>query len=153
VKVSPEKHRKKESKMNDMNLLDTALYWRQLLVKAIEEKGEDYTYPLDLSRVRSDGERDPYAYVERSDDGALLSSCIVGHALVYDGANYNKIASIEGKVARLAVPVVAPDLPSVVVAGLASAQEAQDAGQPWGEALDHYDTWCSAIPGYLTAVK
>jgi hypothetical protein len=89
-----------------------------LLERAVQEKGEDYVYPLSDKRdgiCRYAVDYEP--------------SCIVGHVLFYLG---KLDAAIEGASAHTVLHDLATDEAKYL---LLVVQRAQDAGKPWGQAL------------------
>jgi hypothetical protein len=154
--------------------LDEALHWRQLLVKAIEEKGEDYVYedPIDWSVVPENdrwkeckylqhetayatatqvGDKTGYVDVQVFIEGKVTGpACLVGHAWYYDGRPVEALVAAEGTSAKMLLD----DLDEDVAYAVDLAQSSQDRGETWGEALAVYDKRCNKIiPGYKDAVK
>lgn len=112
------------------DLLDAATAMR-LLEEVVAAKGEDYVY------------------VPRSSDGACTylhgrkPGCIVGHVLIRHGVPVEVIRKWEdrsadslyhgGGLPNAATLTPLTDEPTAVI--LQQAQEIQDQGKPWGEAL------------------
>lgn len=150
-----------------MNELDTALHYRQLLAKAIGEKGEDFVYdaPFKVKDPNAEGGVTPlctyleYEVVEPANEveGGVAyrnptgrPSCIVGHALFYDGRDLVDLERAEGTGAM----AIAHTGHQRVDYALAKAQGAQDDGRTWGASLLAYDNDCARnIKGYRGAIK
>jgi len=121
-----------------------ALHWRGLLVKAIEEKGEGYVYPR-----RPVSETYMCRYVL---DGK--PSCLIGHAMYYNGDPLAEIAKHEGRGAYAPVSALHQGLDWYVIHALQEAQGGQDVGETWGSALRRYDQFASNhILGYEEAIR
>lgn len=102
---------------------------RKLILKAIDEKGEDYVYPAELRE-----EFDTCLYF--TPDGA--PACIIGHVLAYKGieATYD----IEGQSAYDVLRSCWPEpLPAAVLIAATQAQQTQDGGGTWADALETFD--------------
>lgn len=95
---------------------------RELLQRAVNEKGADYVYP----------ERFNCRYF--NEDGG--PSCIVGHVLDYKGLTLDDVPGVENTAALLTIRgdgvIKCDDLTS---RALQEAQNVQDCGEPWGYAL------------------
>ena len=107
----------------------TAEKARELLARAVAEKGEDYVYQPPEGRQRR------CLYVHPDSPG-----CIVGHVFHYLGVAPEVLARYEGSHAGLVasrLTGVSPENP--VAIALTVAQDAQDAGEPWGRALQAFD--------------
>lgn len=102
---------------------DTKPSLRDLLARAVAEKGEDYVYPEE----EKDGVGCHYFYEGRP-------SCIIGHVLSYLGMTEGPEGS--GAIFALRRLGFSPAEEYAAVA----AQESQDAGRTWGDALAAYDT-------------
>jgi hypothetical protein len=148
--------------------LQEALRVRSLLVKAIEEKGEDYVYPKNpLLRAGVGGPQCTYANYKppMTETEAqhlryltpIAPSCLVGHAAYYAGVDLEtlKEGDTEGGTESGADRIfhAAGATTRKVFTALRNAQTVQDRGQPWRLALAAYDRRCSAIEGYEEAVK
>ena len=111
-----------------MTITITAAEARELLTRAVEEKGADYVYP------RSVDEALGCAYFE--DDGT--PSCIVGHVLAYKGVTLETLPlpDFDNNASVWALQrsgfLEADDRASEA---LRRAQGRQDGGGDWGEAL------------------
>lgn len=117
---------------------------RALIVRAIEEKGADYRYqmPTQVDPETGDEWQD-CVYVA---DGQ--PSCLVGHVLVMAGVPMPSILPYEGTSADATWGSLMDGTPpttyvrgesSVVAQALWAAQQAQDNGKTWGEALEAFD--------------
>ena len=117
----------------------TAEKARELLARAVAEKGEDYVY---------EWQEGAYTYACMYFHGDQ-PGCIIGHLLAYQGVkpedlgDYNTwdvgtLAEQDLDVGTLAEQGLI-DAPLPVVKALAKAQLAQDDGATWGEALKAFD--------------
>jgi hypothetical protein len=113
-------------------LVQEALHVRDLLDKAIVEKGEDYIYP----RVVLDESSCNYLEYEDnlSREVPIGPGCLVGHVLLYDGVEMSELMGKEGSGAASVAPYSAS-----VNTALGLAQQHQDQGHPWKEARQKYD--------------
>lgn len=95
---------------------------KDLLQRAVEERGEDYVYPRASS---------PGGCVYFEDDGT--PSCIVGHVLAYLGYTKDDIEDFNDQ----SVGAVSDAAPMDFQARwlLRDAQIRQDQGTPWGRAV------------------
>lgn len=134
-------------------LLNEALHWRSLLAKAVEEKGADYVYPV---VVRGSESLPPCTYATYDRNAQPIGpSCLVGHALYYDGVPIKTLGALDE------IGAIDDDgadehshISAQVREALATAQSFQDQEEAWGRALDAYDRDCVRnIPGYKEAVK
>lgn len=102
----------------------------QLLREAVAEKGPDFVYK-DLSGTPADSFAE-CRYVHGDEPG-----CLVGNVLFRHGIPLVRMQDFEGegagRVVRELVDTYESPAPSVLVA----AQETQDSGGTWGEALDN----------------
>ena len=98
---------------------------RDLIARAVAEKGEDYIYPED-EKDGDDGEMCRYFYDGRP-------SCIIGHVLSYLGID----EAVEGAGAEVALDGLGFSYEELRAAD--EAQTAQDEGCAWGQALISYD--------------
>jgi hypothetical protein len=100
---------------------------KELLAEAVTLKGEDYVY------VNRDGEQAGHDtschYVHGDQPG-----CIVGHVLHRAGVSLADLSNYEGQGAEDPASQLT-DAGGEVVRLLAFAQEHQDRGVPWGEAV------------------
>lgn len=139
--------------------LDELLTFRQLLVKAIEEKGENYIYPrnnhcmyLEYNQVAI--EEYEGMEVPIRNNVPTGPSCLLGYALYYLGVPLTTIEKIEGGPITLAqargLNIAKHE---VTIKALRSAQFAQDRQHPWKEALMQYDDVAGIVPGYREAIK
>ena len=104
----------------------------ELLGKAVEERGEDYTYPEDWKiYLDPDEQSGQCMYVQPDMAGP---ACIVGHVLYAYGLSLEELETIESRTALAAGLEFGVDSASVNL--LMTAQRAQDSGQTWGEAFD-----------------
>lgn len=98
---------------------------------AVEAKGEDYTY---VNRHGEPASPDVSCYYTHpTADGGWEPGCIVGHVLVGWGVSLDDLRAHEGDGAggvctHLGIPIA-------VAQTLSLAQQEQDAGGTWGEAL------------------
>lgn len=99
---------------------------RALLARAVEEKGADYVYPeFETGCSYLDGEGNP--------------SCLVGFVLTYAGVSGFEIENCEGTQAAEVVGSIFPDTEDRVRAALRAAQQVQDNGGTWAEAVVEFD--------------
>lgn len=103
---------------------------RDLIVRAVEEKGADYVYP-DSEKGLVSMYTEPICRYFREDDGA--PSCIFGHVLSYLG----KSTALEGSNADIALAGCGFTGAERTAAN--HAQVSQDSGATWGETLSVYD--------------
>lgn len=111
---------------------------RELLQRAVDEKGADYVY------VPEDGGLGKCQYFH-NEGGERVPGCIIGHVLAYKGVTYDTLGgrflnrmsvtylASNGTVADLS------DTPHSVLSALRAAQDTQDDGATWSEALAAFD--------------
>jgi hypothetical protein len=99
-----------------------------LIEGAVALKGEDYVYPIAV-----DGESTEWGGCDYVRDGQ--PSCIVGHVLVAAGVPPEQLSRHEGTSASNVVRSLKPEWGEEVGVALDSAQELQDSGSTWSEAL------------------
>jgi hypothetical protein len=107
----------------------------EAMKKAVQEKGEDYTY------VQYGGE----CYYRHPD--TKEKSCLIGHVLVEVGVESTLIDALErfsiGAILSEARPPFALPLREVfdkrTIYAMNVAQESQDQGSPWGDALADFE--------------
>ena len=100
----------------------------ELLQRAVAEKGADYVYDPDSANPGSYG----CAYFQQ--DGT--PSCLVGHVIAYKGLTKGLLGVWNGSDVDLLVERGFLDLDERAQWLLANAQNLQDNGKSWGEALD-----------------
>lgn len=100
-----------------------------LLEKAVGEKGADYVYP----RMMTVGDITVATQCDyfREDQ----PSCLVGHVLSYLG--YDNADEAEGHSASYAMEKLGIEFDDAAAFILEQAQDAQDSGTPWGEAVEN----------------
>lgn len=98
---------------------------RALLVRAIEEKGADYVYPRPNAGQC-------YYFHDTNEPG-----CLIGTVLAYLGFDSSEVR--EGCSASENIPGLIPITPMEVTDALFHAQEMQDTGSTWGQALIAFD--------------
>ena len=105
--------------------------WRELLKAAVEARGREYVYESKEGCVYFDSvTRQP--------------SCLIGHCLPKFGVDAQPFvdsytlngADVDGSTLWAAIEPMPSDS---LLAALASAQEVQDRGGTWGEALDAFE--------------
>lgn len=147
--------------------LQEALRVRTLLVKAIEEKGEDYVYPKNpLLRAGIGGPRCTYAEYKKPEPEAegqhirdltpVAPSCIVGHVAYYAGLDLETLKAADVDPYSNGLNDISAGIgitSKSVIWGLRQAQTGQDHGYPWERSLLAYDVGCARIAGYAEAVK
>lgn len=112
---------------------------RSHLVKAVEEKGADYIYPLAYKSADVEaGYESECVYATLDEQGNKAPSCLVGHAFSYDGL-LSEVSADEGMAARVVAERIGYSSNDSVLGALDAAQNAQDRGGTWGEALDTFD--------------
>lgn len=100
---------------------------RELMVRAVEERGADYVY-----QQHEDHTTGPLCRYQREDG---TPDCLIGLMLSYIGPiPANKAGS-----ARYVVGGMYPDTSEFVLRALAEAQVEQDRGYTWGEALEKFN--------------
>lgn len=109
----------------------------ELLERAVEENGPDYVYDSGpgCDYVRTDW--------DANDNPIYAPSCIVGHAFYYLGVPIEQIVVLDHQ-AHGGIAHVAHNLPELLGVELtreaedvfATAQDKQDNGIPWGEAVE-----------------
>jgi hypothetical protein len=101
----------------------------ELLERAVQEKGADYAMPKD-----EDGDVVGCVYF---DEETKEPSCLVGHALAYDGFTYEDLGVNNGR----GITYVGDELYSRIAQRtrrlLSHAQDDQDNGATWGSALEY----------------
>lgn len=105
----------------------TKEYVTRLMEEAVAERGSDYQY-------------DTLSGCDYVRDGE--PSCIVGCVLAAAGVPLDKLHQYEGTSASMVVDAVAPHewADPDIRSALELAQESQDSGRPWGEALEDFKT-------------
>lgn len=102
----------------------------QLLRKARDEKGKDYIDP---------NSEDDWGMCEYTTPDAL-AGCIVGHVFTYAGVPLGGLRYVQGDAAavvRQACVSSYVNFTPGAIKALAKAQQMQDTGSPWGEAVWH----------------
>lgn len=101
-------------------------------IKAVvEEFGADYVYPYAAAPADC-------RYTEYDENGPTAPSCIAGHVLHRLGVPLDELRQWEGNnIHGLQENYI--NLPAGAYEGLSAAQEAQDGGKTWGEALNIYN--------------
>jgi hypothetical protein len=109
--------------------LDTA---KNLIEKAIADKGEDYVYPRAV--LAAEGMKACEYFEPDETTGAVVPSCIVGYALAYIGVEAEDLGNENGGTvwdmvteADLAIDIDAANF-------WMNVQQLQDRGVPWGQA-------------------
>jgi hypothetical protein len=128
-------------------LVQEALHVRDLLDKAIVEKGEDYVY----ERINFDESSCNYLEYEDnlSREVPIGPGCLVGHVLLYDGVEMSELMGKEGSGAASVAPYSAS-----VNTALGLAQQHQDQGHIWKEARQKYDEHLVYhLSGYAAALS
>lgn len=74
-------------------------------------------------------------YVHTNENGAKVCGCLVGHVLNRLGVPLDTLAEYEGKGAEYVVEGLDLNLSRQTARVLWIAQDEQDRGKPWGEAL------------------
>lgn len=118
---------------------------------AVEERGRDYIYPPAVERdMDSDYEVGPIYYDDEyhyGDGGCVyqtaegVPACIIGVVLDKLGLDVPAYGAMND--ARVVLEA-RTTLPSYVLRAARQAQNEQDHGQPWGQALDTYYVGVSA---------
>lgn len=106
----------------------TREYVTRLMEEAVALKGEDYVYEMPRNK---EGDVIGCSYIHNDQP-----SCIVGHVLVAAGVDPDQLHQHEGVAAEnLTIRVQLWDTDYTMSRALNAAQEAQDSGETWGEAL------------------
>jgi hypothetical protein len=120
----------KTSKPNPTAVEITLDEAKELLGRAVKEKGADFVYqPItDMGRTQC-------AYFDPSDKAP---SCLVGHVLAYKGLTYERLESTSSVVTEVQELVEEGHIKvdNETLALLTVAQVEQDQGQTWGRALE-----------------
>ena len=105
---------------------------KQLLAEAVAEKGADYVYTTPDGEQGNEDVSPNCFYVHGFQPG-----CIVGHVLHKAGVSLASLREEESNNASGVLSSLRPDLPYEpgVDVLLNEAQQAQDQGVPWGEAV------------------
>lgn len=111
----------------EIELPQDAETWRDLLVRAIEEKGADYVYEAPGGRFSS------CVYFNGDQP-----SCLIGHALSYLGVDRDCLSTY-GNTTAIAAGLLGTRVPDPVSEALSVAQGRQDHGATWGDALASFD--------------
>jgi hypothetical protein len=118
---------------------------KELLARAVKEKGEDYVYaPL------TDMGRSQCAYFNPADK---CPSCMVGYVLSYKGVTYDVLETTNSVVTEVQDLVEEGHLKvdNETLALLTIAQVEQDQGQTWGRALEEaLETYEESAKAYET---
>jgi hypothetical protein len=105
---------------------------KELLGRAVKERGEDYVYapPLDPETGAN-----PCVYFSPADKAP---SCMVGYVLSYKGVTYEDLAATDSTITEVQSLVEEGHLrvDNETLALLTVAQVEQDQGQTWGRALE-----------------
>jgi hypothetical protein len=103
----------------------------ELLERAVQEKGADYAMPKD-----EDGDVVGCVYF---DEETKEPSCLVGHALAYDGFTYEDLDhyNSNGRGITYVGPELYDRLAKRTLRLLVNAQDQQDNGGSWGYALEY----------------
>lgn len=107
---------------------------KELLARAVKEKGEDYVYVPLREGGRPNG-RPQCAYFNEED---RCPSCMVGYVLSYKGVTYERLDATNSVVTEVQDLVEEGHLKvdNHTLALLTVAQVEQDQGQTWGRALE-----------------
>lgn len=108
--------------------------WRALMVATIEERGADYVYE---TKVYGD-----CRYLALDEGGGKVTggACLIGCMLLKAGVDPDKLYEAEGLTAATALKMGMRDtVPVGTLNALQAAQQTQDNGEPWGEALRSFD--------------
>jgi hypothetical protein len=104
-----------------------------LLRRAVEDKGPEYIDP--------NSSEDGCVNMNKDEDGNLCPSCIVGHVLVYAGVDMEFLFKYNGEAADTCLLVneyvEGFDITKEAVAVLRVAQQHQDSGKTWRDAVNH----------------
>lgn len=117
---------------------------RELLAKAIAERGEDYVYERqdgadDCMYLTYEGYDYDAEYATSTPKCPTGAACLVGYVLVEKGVPLLEIAGVEGNNATGAMEMLGAFENPVIRKALNDAQSRQDAGQPWGEAVAAFE--------------
>lgn len=107
-----------------------------LLKEIVAEKGEDFVYERIYDASKDDS---VCRYVE-----AGAPSCLVGNFLARLGVSLEEMVGLEGKAASFVMEHLTPDVGPKTITLLNEAQYHQDAGKPWGYALDRAVDYANA---------
>lgn len=119
------------------NLTDDEREALRIMREIVAEKGADYVYPDSEKRLDSLCSEPICQYARYDEDGNVVApSCIVGHYLTRTGVSLGDLSIHEGTAAIQVVPF-SPG--SRLAEAFNRAQEAQDDGLTWGEALRAFE--------------
>lgn len=131
---------------------------RELLAKALEERGPDYvyeekirgggcmyqTYDESIIGLNSEGYPEFRGKVEYAEQ-CTGPACIVGHVMYGKAVDPLRIRAQEGRDAATVLQVLGVFEHRAVAHALDAAQRAQDTGSTWGEAVTAFESY---IGGY-----
>jgi hypothetical protein len=104
---------------------------KELLARAVQERGEDYTYKMLTI--------DDSALCAYFDPATKAPSCIVGQVLAYKGVTFDDMSSQDKNVYASAGTLIDTKFVKAdneTRALLEIVQSEQDAGMPWGRAVE-----------------
>ena len=104
----------------------------QLLQKAVEERGEDYVYPVEWKTASSADAAVMTLCMYVQPDGSG-PACIAGYVMHEYGASLDFLKKHEGETTPNPGRELGVDTMSLIL--LFDAQGVQDQGLPWGQAL------------------
>uniref|UniRef100_A0AAU3I734 Uncharacterized protein n=1 Tax=Streptomyces sp. NBC_01393 TaxID=2903851 RepID=A0AAU3I734_9ACTN len=132
---------------------------KELLARAVEEKGAGYVYKMPIVEARTGARDHLCAYF---DPATKAPSCLVGHVLAHKGFTYDRMEALDVNTYASAATLVDTEVIKVdnqTRALLEIVQCEQDQGQTWGaslgEALALYEESASryATDGYDDAFR
>lgn len=104
----------------------------RIMREIVAEKGHDYVYP------ESEKDGSLCQYLRYDENGTAVGpSCIAGHYLVRTGMDVESLRHSEGRGVIVVVGKIPLD--SRLAGALGIAQEAQDRGETWGQALRFFE--------------
>jgi hypothetical protein len=122
---------------------------KTLLARAVEERGADYTYKMLTIELEPGRQESLCAYF---DPETKAPSCIVGQVLAYKGVSFDDMIAKDINVYASAGTLVDTEFikaDNETRALLETVQSEQDAGMPWGRAVEEaLETYEDAAEGY-----